>query len=296
MIGKHNDSLVNEFEFQIANQILTSREKLLMHLLFEGRGCSVEFPEKLKTLTDHYDIDYANINYSLMLAVLGFWRGWEHFPESVVPRLKGIHRYCQAKNVMGMPWLLEKIRQLTSHGIPVMFIKGLAMRFHYAPNIPRIMNDYDIAVPRDRFAEAMELLHDGKVTDKGTTLWSDTVVGRCSGNAIELDVHQWIFKEQGDTDPGIWNRAIPVRIQDVEVLVPSPEDMLIHQLNTQAYNLFVRELPERDGNIFIRRYFYTESVEEIAGRYGLAAGNVSVILHRVRTKLRKYLAKEGYLI
>ena len=245
MIEKQNDNSAAELEFQIAKQILTPREKRLMTLLFEPSGaCSSQFPETLKTLTDHYDIDYANINYSLMLAVLGFWRGWEHFPKSVVPRLKGIHRYCQAKNVMGMPWLLEKIRLITSRGIPVMFIKGLAMRFHYAPNIPRIMNDYDIAVPRDRFAEVMELLHDGKVTDKGTSLWSDTVIGRCSGNDIELDVHQWIFKEQGDEGSGIWKRAIPVRVQDVEVLVPSPEDMLIHQLNTQANNLFVRELPE----------------------------------------------------
>jgi RNA polymerase sigma-70 factor (ECF subfamily) len=76
----------------------------------------------------------------------------------------------------------------------------------------------------------------------------------------------------------------------------SPEQEVIAGELGACIDRFVRELPERDGNIFIRRYFYTESVEEIAGRYGLAAGNVSVILHRVRTKLRKYLAKEGYLV
>ena len=32
---------------------------------------------------------------------------------------------------------------------------------------------------------------------------------------------------------------------------------------------FVRGLPERDGNVFVRRYFFAESVAQIAGRYGL---------------------------
>lgn len=92
----------------------------------------MRFKGKMDILTDRYDIDYANMNYSLMLAVLGFRMGWDCFPHEIVPRLKGIHRYCQAKNVMGMPWLLEKIRVLRSSEIPVMLIKGLAMRYHYA--------------------------------------------------------------------------------------------------------------------------------------------------------------------
>ena len=56
---------------------------------------------------------------------------------------------------------------------------------------------------------------------------------------------------------------------------------------------FVRSLPERDGNIFVRRYFFTDSVAQIAGKYGLTENNVMVILSRTRTKLRTYLIKEG---
>lgn len=58
---------------------------------------------------------------------------------------------------------------------------------------------------------------------------------------------------------------------------------------------FVRGLPERDGNVFVRRYFFTEPVAAIAGRYGLTENNVAVILNRTRKKLRAKLAKEGYL-
>lgn len=58
---------------------------------------------------------------------------------------------------------------------------------------------------------------------------------------------------------------------------------------------FVRSLPEREGNIFVRRYFFTETVAEIAKRYGLTENNVMVILSRTRKKLKVELKKEGYL-
>lgn len=58
---------------------------------------------------------------------------------------------------------------------------------------------------------------------------------------------------------------------------------------------FVRALPERDGNVTARRYFFAEPVAEIAKRYGLSENNVMVILSRTRKKLKAHLVKEGYL-
>lgn len=63
----------------------------------------------------------------------------------------------------------------------------------------------------------------------------------------------------------------------------------------QCIRRFVRGLPERDGNVFVRRYFFTEPVAAIAGRYGLTENNVVVILSRTRKKLKLKLVKEGYL-
>ncbi len=57
---------------------------------------------------------------------------------------------------------------------------------------------------------------------------------------------------------------------------------------------FARALPERECNIFVRRYFFSESIRDIAARYGLSESNVSVILNRIRIKLKKQLAKEGF--
>ena len=62
----------------------------------------------------------------------------------------------------------------------------------------------------------------------------------------------------------------------------------------QSVNRFIRTLPERHGNVFVRRYFFTESAAVIAKRYGLTENNVMVILSRTRKKLKAHLIKEGY--
>lgn len=63
---------------------------------------------------------------------------------------------------------------------------------------------------------------------------------------------------------------------------------------SECIRLFVRALPERDGNVFVRRYFFTESVSEIAKKYALTENHVMVILSRTRKKLKTHLMKEGF--
>ena len=58
---------------------------------------------------------------------------------------------------------------------------------------------------------------------------------------------------------------------------------------------YVSTLPQRERNIFVRRYFFVNSVKEIAERYGLTENNIMVILSRTRKDLKKYLQKEGYM-
>lgn len=72
------------------------------------------------------------------------------------------------------------------------------------------------------------------------------------------------------------------------------EQVLARELG-ERINRFVRELPERNGNVFVRRYFYTETIEEIAERYGLTENHVAVILSRTRKALKAYLEREGYV-
>lgn len=62
----------------------------------------------------------------------------------------------------------------------------------------------------------------------------------------------------------------------------------------QIIRRFVQALPEREGNVFVRRYFFIEPAAAIAKRYHLTENNVRVILNRVRKKLKQELMREGY--
>lgn len=64
-----------------------------------------------------------------------------------------------------------------------------------------------------------------------------------------------------------------------------------HLANILSY--FLRELAESECNIFIRRYFYFDSIAQIAERYGFTQSKIKMTLMRTREKLRIYLEKEG---
>lgn len=73
-----------------------------------------------------------------------------------------------------------------------------------------------------------------------------------------------------------------------------PLDNVMKNELSAAVQAFVESLPSRDRAIFIRRYFYMESIPQIACRYCLKESNVLMILCRVRKKLKCYLSKEGF--
>lgn len=59
---------------------------------------------------------------------------------------------------------------------------------------------------------------------------------------------------------------------------------------------FLHTLPERACSVFLRRYWYAESMEDIAGRYGMGVNTVKTSLFRTRQKLKAYLEKEGIAV
>lgn len=59
---------------------------------------------------------------------------------------------------------------------------------------------------------------------------------------------------------------------------------------------FLRSLPRTEGDLFIRRYWYLDSIEGIADRYNFSESKVKMTLMRTREKLREYLEKEDLLL
>ena len=74
-------------ENAFSGRLLNKRERLLMCLLFDRLEHS-ERENAVRSLTEHIDIDTENMNYMLMLSILGFQTNWSCFPAEAIPRLK----------------------------------------------------------------------------------------------------------------------------------------------------------------------------------------------------------------
>lgn len=62
----------------------------------------------------------------------------------------------------------------------------------------------------------------------------------------------------------------------------------------KAYTRFLKELPETERRVFLGRYWYMESIEAIANKFGFSQSKVKMLLQRTRIKLRLRFEEEGY--
>ena len=62
----------------------------------------------------------------------------------------------------------------------------------------------------------------------------------------------------------------------------------------KAYTRFLKELPETERRVFLGRYWYMESIEAIATKFGFSQSKVKMLLQRTRIKLRLRFEEEGY--
>lgn len=69
----------------------------------------------------------------------------------------------------------------------------------------------------------------------------------------------------------------------------SPEEVVIANDLTNQINIFLESLDETSQGLFVYRYWYGYSIEEIAEKFGLKYNTTAVKLNRIRTKLKEYL-------
>ena len=59
---------------------------------------------------------------------------------------------------------------------------------------------------------------------------------------------------------------------------------------------FLDTLTKENRVIFMRRYWFSDSYEEIADRVGISEKNVSVRLTRIRKQMREYLLSKEVMV
>ncbi len=106
------------------------------------------------------------------------------------------------------------------------------------------------------------------------------------------------FLSMGKLD---WNNAAKRKAEVVtlsdELACCIPDVSREQQLQSQELgallNDFLATLSDENRRIFMRRYWYGESIGEIAQRFRLGESNVKTKLMRTRNALRAFLEKEG---
>lgn len=76
---------------------------------------------------------------------------------------------------------------------------------------------------------------------------------------------------------------------------PGMEDAMVQKEVITSLNRFLVSLSEDERTVFLCRYWYVNSMEEIARKTGFSPGKVKSMLHRTRKKLAANLQKEGLI-
>lgn len=73
------------------------------------------------------------------------------------------------------------------------------------------------------------------------------------------------------------------------------ELVIEHHEYTRMIREFLDTLPVTERRIFLRRYWFMDSISDISSDYLFSESKTASMLHRIRGKLRKKLEREGYL-
>ena len=93
-------------------------------------------------------------------------------------------------------------------------------------------------------------------------------------------------------------RGITLLLDEIAEVLPdtSTEHDDQNQMLKESLNRFLHSLGEEEQRIFLRRYWYGASIEEISSDLGYSQSKITGILCRTRKKLRKHLEKEDYKV
>lgn len=91
--------------------------------------------------------------------------------------------------------------------------------------------------------------------------------------------------------------VITEAIDELSEVLPSgsdPQADLEGKELSALISRFLREQPVERRKLFVQRYFYFLSVNDLHEETGMSKNNINVTLMRIRNKLQEFLKEEGY--
>ena len=90
-----------------------------------------------------------------------------------------------------------------------------------------------------------------------------------------------------------------ISLDELEECIPSDMDVakqLDAQYLSEAINDYLGTLRKTDRQIFVCRYWYFDSIKDIADNFNFSESKVKMSLKRTRDKLKKYLIEKGIIL
>lgn len=95
------------------------------------------------------------------------------------------------------------------------------------------------------------------------------------------------------------NGFYELSLSELEECIPSVQQDMVSCTEedlTKVIENFLKTLDKKSRIMFIKRYWYAESIKSMAKEFGVTENYVSVKLLRIREKLKKCLKKEGIVL
>ena len=213
---------------------LSQKEKILLDLYIKKTVTKEEIDHLLYDFD--YDIEKEKLTFNFLLAHIFQNNPNIAIPNDIEPRLKGVLRLFQYYNVPLLLGLKQLTQELNKQKIPVMLVKGAAMRV-LEPAKARMMYDVDCAVPEDKFKETVEISKKlGFKVEK--IYWNAAEIIKNKKQII--DIHHTLVKSDINSDKiykQIFERAKQYDFYGTKVLIADTEDMIFLLLNNGFDNV-----------------------------------------------------------
>jgi RNA polymerase sigma-70 factor (ECF subfamily) len=154
-------------------------------------------------------------------------------------------------------------------------------------------------------AIAMNILHNKEdseevVNDTYMSLWNQippelpkifsAYIGKITRN-LSLKKYQTRKAQKRGGDESV------LLFSELDMCIPSDcsvENEIDSRNLAQEIDNFLNSIKKNDRNYFVNRYWYAESIPQIAKRFNISESKVKMSLHRTRKKLKIHLEKRGF--
>lgn len=207
-------------------------ELLLKASLGETAECKLHF----ERWTAMVNLDTLNVESQRLLPLL--YQNLRRFQieHPAMGRMKGVYRYCSAKNQLLLSELKKIVVLFAEHGIETMLLKGAALAtYYYASPALRPMSDCDLLIRPEQLQQAIEILGRAgyapwKRLPQHLHLFGFHAFLFYLPNGTQLDLHWYAFSENKapGTDDALWDHAKTMKFGEVDARILSPADLLFH--------------------------------------------------------------------